>query len=243
MKRSLSPFLSVLIAILFLGCASYKDQKQRNALSFPEIGSVISQKDVLWHKNTSQVGTPKWADPLTITVQELPFNIRSYGIYAKYMANAGKINSIAFVDSLPYKPKYLRLEIADKMELVDLLNSSENNNVRNYLATNSMHKLVTSWNITLPDALIAKLLSATQVTLCEDSRWGKHFLFTTGKQEERLPFSEIQVFDYETATFCWGEDRYHRKKIKALLPEGTNCPKGTFKKADKVESDKSYLKF
>lgn len=243
MKTDLFHFLVLAVLVFAMACAPFKDRQQTDALTFPELGALIKTNGALWYTTAQQVGTPIWPQPLNIQVQQLPFNKLSYSRYAQYMANAGKINSIAYVDSLPYKPKYVRLQIADKIKLVHHLNDTENVAVRAYLENDDAYKIVTTWNITFRDELMPKFMEATKVTLCEDPKMGKHLLLTMGKQEERIPFSEIQVFGYEYASFCWGEDRYHRKKIETLLSGKERCPKGSHKKAAKVTADRSYLKF
>lgn len=235
--------LILIVLVLATACAPYKDRQQVDSLTFPQLGTLIKTNGTLWHATAEQVGTPNWPEPIDLHVQQLPFNKLTYMRYAQFMANAGKINSIAFVDSLPYKPKYVRLQIADKIKMASHLNASENTEVRAYLENDDAYKIVTTWNITFRDALMSKFMAATKVTLCEDSKMGKHLLLAIGTFEERIPFSELQVFDYEYSTFCWGEDRYHRKKIATLLSGKERCPKGSHKKADKVTADKAYLKF
>ncbi|MEP3208643.1 MAG: hypothetical protein ABJN95_05615 [Maribacter sp.] len=236
--------LSILLAIIFVqGCATYTSEQEARAINLPELGSIIQTRGNFWYATSERVGTPEWGTPLVVDVQEVPFTKNTYGNYSAYMGKASRINGIAYVDSLPYKPKYLRLQLADKIAVVQQLNSTKNGPVRDYLATDHDYKVVTSLDITLTDALMPKFLSAAKVTLCENAQWGKHLLFIIDKKEERVPFSEIQVFDYSYASLCWGEDRYHNKRVETLLPGNNACPKGTYKKAAKVGSDKSYLKF
>ncbi len=242
MKHS-SQITGIVILLLFIACASHKAKYQEAALSLPSLGSVVQAKGALWFSLSEQVGTPQWDSPLTIKAQELPFNKASYTTYANYMAKAGKINGIAYVDSLPYKPKYLRLQILDKIDLVARLNGKNNTAVREFLENDDAYKIVTSLDITTADAMLIQLSEANSIVLQEDAQMGIHLVLTHNKQKTKVAFSEMQVFDFGFSSLCWGEDRYHRKKIETLLSGTQKCPKGTFKKAAKVASDRSYQKF
>ena len=236
--------LSLLLLTLFLGsCASYKSKQQIAALTFPQLGGIIETKGELWFGTAEQIGALQWENPAQIMVQELPFNKASYANYANYMQTAGKINSIPYVDSLPYKPKYLRLQLVDKISLVQVLNAGENKNVRSYLENDDAFKIVTRWDITATDALMVQLLEADAVLMEENPQNKMQLVLIKDKKKQLVSQSELQVFDYDFSTFCWGEDRYHNKRIETLLTGNARCPKGTYKKAVKVTSDKSYLKF
>jgi len=235
---------AVLLTIALLSaCGSYKSEQQATRLTFPELGSLVHTKSELWYTSSEQIGQPTWENSLTVTAQQLPFNKTTYITYANYMANAGKINGVAYVDSLPYKPKYIRLQLLDKIGATVQLNNKVNRNVREYLENDNAYKLVTRMDITAPDATMAQLLDANEILMATNTAMGKHLVLSNGNQEIKIGLSELQVFDYGFSSFCWGEDRYHRKQIEATLSENEKCPKGTFKKASKVESDRSYLKF
>ncbi|MFS4493183.1 hypothetical protein [Maribacter sp. 2308TA10-17] len=243
MKRHFQTAVIVLAIGLLSACGTYKSEQQAAALTFPELASMVRTKGKLWFASTEQVGNPNWEQPIAITVQQLPFNRASYGTYTSHMVKAGKINGITYRDSLPIKPKYLRLQLLNKINITEQLNASENSNIRNYLATDNSYKMVTRFDITAADVLMVQLLEANTVQLAENDALGKYLILTKNSKETTIPFSDLEVFDYGFSSFCWGEDRYHRKRIEAILTGNASCPKGTYKKASKVTADKSYLKF
>lgn len=239
MKR----IIGIVLAMVLFSCAGHKAKYQEAALSLPNLGSIVQTKGALWYALSEQVGSPQWDTPLPINAQELPFNKASYTTYTNYMGKAGKINGIAYTDSLPYKPKYLRLQVVDKIDLVTRLNSKNNTAVREFLENDHAYKIVTSLDVTMADAMLVQFLAASTISLQENTQMGAHLVLTHNKQETKVAFSEIQVFDFGFSSFCWGEDRYHRKQIETILSGTQKCPKGTFKKAAKVESDRLYQKF
>lgn len=224
------------------GCSSYKAQKQEALLSFPELGTVIKTKGDMWYSAAEQIGVPNWS-VLKVDVKQLPFNRTSYYSYAKYMEQAGKINSIAYNDSLLYKPKYLRLQLLDRLGLTQLLNNEQHDDLRSYISNDDGYKMVTGLNITVPEVEMPGFLQAEALQLQKDAYDNIILVVINGEFEKHYFFSELHVFDYQYSNFCWGEDQYHNMIIENLISEDQKCPKGTYLKASKVNGDRSYLKF
>ena len=235
--------LGIVILFLIAGCSSYTIQQQTKALSFPELGSIVKAQGSLWYASTEQVGQPHWETPLKVQVQEIPFNKTSYGTYSNYIKRAGKINSVKYIDSLPYKPKYLRLLLSDKIVLTNRLNAVENKETRAYLEKDSDYRIVSALDITLPDSDLELLSDAETVFLEQDAFRNLSLVYLNGEQQIQLSLKNIQTFDFDLSSFCWGEDRYHNKQVEAILDGKEKCPKGTAKKASKITSDRDYLKF
>lgn len=243
MKTGFYSIILLLTGVLITACGSYKSKQQAAKLTFPELGSIVHVKGEIWNPSTEQIGKPSWDEALSLAAQQLPFNKTTYTTYASYMANASQINGIPYVDSLPYKPKYIRLQLLDKIAATTVLNDKTNTAVREYLENDAAYKLVTRLDMTVPDAMMSEFIGANMIRMVKDTQLGKHLILTRGTAESKINLADVQIFDYGVSSFCWGEDRYHRKQIEAILSEDEKCPKGTFKKASKVTSDKSYLKF
>ncbi|WP_190808408.1 hypothetical protein [Flagellimonas sp. S3867] len=242
MKQINKLILIVSGALLFWNCTTYKAQKQEAQLNFPELGTLIKTKGDLWYSAAEQIGVPDWSE-LKVAVKQIPFNRQSYINYAKYMQQAAKINTISYNDSLPYKPKYLRLQLLDQLGLAQLLNQEKHDALRSYISNDDSYKFVTGLNITVPETEMPGFLQAEAIQLQKDKYNNIVLVVIHGEHEKQYFFSELQVFDYQYAHFCWGEDQYHNMIIENLVSEGQKCPKGTYLKASKVNGDKAYLKF
>ncbi|KQC29382.1 hypothetical protein [Flagellimonas eckloniae] len=241
--RYFSTWVLTTYGVLFLlGCGAYKAEKQESLLSFPELGTLVKTKGDIWYTAAEQIGIPKWS-VLKVDVKQLPFNKTSYYSYAKYMEQAGKINSISYNDSLPYKPKYLRLQLLDMLGLTQLLNNEQHDDLRSYISNDDGYKMVTGLNITVPEVEMPGFLQAEAIQLQKDAYDNIILVVINGEFEKHYFFSELHVFDYQYANFCWGEDQYHNMIIENLISEGQKCPKGTYLKASKVNDNRSYLKF
>lgn len=242
MKHFSTWALTIYGVLFLLGCSAYKAEKQESLLSFPELGALVKTKGDIWYSAAEQIGVPKWS-MLKVDVKQLPFNKTSYYSYAKYMEQAGKINSISYNDSLPYKPKYLRLQLLDKLGITNLLNAETHKELRSYISNDDGYKLVTGLNITVPETEMPSFLQAEAIQLQKDSYENIILVVISGELERHYFFSELHVFDYQYSNFCWGEDQYHNLIIENLISEDQKCPKGTYLKASKVNDNKSYLKF
>ncbi|TAI48497.1 hypothetical protein [Flagellimonas allohymeniacidonis] len=234
-------FSTILVSML-LGCSSYKTKKQESQLVLPELGNVVQTQGDMFYSTVEPAGIPSWPT-LKVELQQMPFNTKSYTTYARLMQRAARINSISYNDSLPYKPKYVRLQLTDKVALTQMLNSEAHESLREYLTADDAYKLVTGLDLALSESELVVFLNAEAVQLQKDEYGSLKVVLINGNQQNSFFFSELQVFDYQLSSFCWGEDVLHRKKIKNLIAEGERCPKGTFLKARKMEKDESYLKF
>lgn len=241
-KQYMLLFLLAIVILSCIHCSTYKAKKQEALLNFPELGTVIKTSGDMWYSASEQVGVPNWS-VLKVDVKQLPFNRTSYFAYAKYMQEAGKINSISYNDSLPYKPKYLRLKLLDRLGITQLLNNDVHDDLRSYISNDDAYKLVSGLDITVPETEMPGFLQAEAVQLQKDVYNNIVLVVINGEFERRYFFSEFQVFGYQYAHFCWGEDQYHNTIIENLISEGQKCPKGTHLKASKVNGDRSYLKF
>ncbi len=226
----------------FNGCATYKAKQQVAAVSFPELGSLVQVKDHMLYTSASPMGVPQWSTPLKVELAQLPFNKAVYSKYASFIQQSAGINSIVYIDSLPVKPKYLKISLTDHIALTQELNASENSHVCSYLENDPNYKLVTALLFTVPDAQIPALLEADFITLEQDALKEMKLVWHKDNQKKQIDMKSMEVFDYEYHSFCWGEDQFHNKKIQLLTQGNGKCPKGTEKKATKLKRDQSYLK-
>ena len=58
-----------------------------------------------------------------------------------------------------------------------------------------------------------------------------------------IKMSELQLFNFETAGFCWNNNTYGKPEIAVITPNGKSCPNSTEKNPEKLNDTKSYLRF
>ena len=59
-------------------------------------------------------------------------------------------------------------------------------------------------------------------------------------RRHHINFSAFQIFNYKTASFCWGKDNFNKKCIRAIVDGKNTCPKDTHKKAFKVDTKNDF---
>ncbi len=241
MKKSFN--LALLLILLTYSCSTYQNKQQINTISIPELGSFVKNKGQLWFSSASEIGHCQWKKPLKVKLKQLPFNKVSYHQYSKYIEKSNRINSVAYVDSLPNKPKYLHLEIADKIELTSILNDKTNDKVRDYLSKDHEYKMATGISFSVEDATMPIFMTAEHMLLQQDSAKNVSLIVVTKNERKKVNLNELEIFDFNFSSFCWGENRYHQKRIENIRSGNSKCPKGTYAKAAKIKDNSSYLKF
>jgi hypothetical protein len=231
------------ISVLFLAnCASYKAKKQEAQLNLPALGSIVKTKGDLLYAATESIGIPKWYN-LEVAIQELPFNADSYFTYAKHIHNAGKINTIPYNDSLRFKPKYIRLQLQNRIEVTKVLNKESLRETREYISLDKNHKLVSAIDVAFTENEIANFNSAQGAYLTMDKFANLILVLNKENGKQEFLFKDLPSFNYKLSSFCWGEDRYHNVRIENIVSAGDGCPKNTYQKASKIKSNREYLKF
>ncbi|MGJ8733396.1 MAG: hypothetical protein ACSHW4_09630, partial [Cellulophaga sp.] len=141
-------FKAVVVLFLITSCGSYKTKQQIYSITFPELGSIVKNNGALWYASSTEVGVPSYKKEIRIKTQFIPFTKSSYKKYKGVVGRLEKESAISYVDSILIKPKYMRLELSNKVELATILNSESNVEVANYLKTDDNYAIVTSIDCT-----------------------------------------------------------------------------------------------
>ncbi|MEX0274327.1 MAG: hypothetical protein AB3N16_08120 [Flavobacteriaceae bacterium] len=234
---------AVLALVGLYSCTAYRASRQYQKLQQPKLGTVVQQHGTLGLvEHTQEVGQLQLKRPLAVKVVALPFNNHSYSRYTTYLKNARTANSVPYNDSLPMPPRYVQLQLANQVQVTQLLNAPENQALCDYIAQDPKHALVSSICFTGSDENLATFINATHVFLVQDDLGKPYFKLLQEANERIIYFEELQIFDSEKVSFCWSEDQYLEKRVVNLLEKGQRCPKGTYKKARKAERKRDYLK-
>lgn len=235
-------YYPMLLALLLICCTPIKNLKSKNGF-MPSLGAVGKSNTSILSKNFQQLGEPHIIEPLALSVREIPFTKSMFKKYQAFKAGQGAKPAIMYSDSITVKPKYLSLEILDKVSLQSQLNKEENNAVREYLSQDDGYALISQISFLANSEIKDNLITAKSIFLVENSNGLLEIKILNGKEKKVLNFLDIEIFEYDVSGFCWGKNRYGQLQIKAITNKTDKCPKGTEKKAYKLESTKSYLKF
>ncbi len=230
----------LLLAVVLGACAPLGKIKEKKTGTL-SIGVIGKEKNFLMVKDFQHIGNPNLNGPVALSVRELPFNKAGYRDYRAMKARQGEKPTFDYVDSLPVKPRYLLVEIKDKIALTTALNATDNKTVRSYLAKDPDCKIVTGISLYLEPGPASQLLASDNVFLITDRNGQLRIECSGNAKKQQLVLPVTEIFDYGTMGFCWGEDAYGHVRIQTLSPNG-NCPNGTENNAVKLETAKSYLK-
>lgn len=235
-------YYPMLLALLLICCTPIKNLKNKNGL-IPSLGAVGKSNTSVLSKNFQQLGEPHIVESLALSVREIQFSKSMFKKYQTFKENQGAKPAIIYSDSVTVKPKYLSLEISDKVSLQSQLNNDGNKTVREYLAQDDGYALISQISFLADSEIKNHLTTAKSIFLVENSNGLLEIKILNGKEKKALNFLDIEIFEYDVSRFCWGKDRYGHLRIKAITNKTDKCPKGTEKKAYKLDNTKSYLKF
>ncbi len=230
----------LLLVVAFNACAPLGKIKGKKTGTL-SIGVIGKEKNFLMAKDFQHIGNPNLNGPVALSVRELPFSKSKYKDYRAMKARQGEKPTFDYVDSLPVKPRYLLVEIKDKIALTKALNATDNQTVRSYLAKDGDCKIVTGISLYLEPVPSSQLLASDNVFLVTDRNGQLRIEYSGNAKKQQLVLPVTEIFDYGTMGFCWGEDAYGHVRIETLNHNG-NCPGNTEKDPLKLETSKSYSK-
>ncbi|WP_411032226.1 hypothetical protein [Spongiimicrobium sp. 3-5] len=239
----MKPTLLVLpLAMLLLCCSPTKKITTTNTV-IPDIGEIGKLDITLFHKDFLPVGKPSLIKPITLAARQIPFTKSQFKAYAQLKQGGGEEVPLQYIDSILNKPKYISLEISDRIGLQQQLNGEVNSGAREYLVQDESYGMVTKVSLRTKPSYWETILASDEVYLSQTST-GTHTLeIHQNNTIHFIPFSELEIFEYTTASFCWGLNKYGKEIIKAIPTTGEACPHNTEKKAYKLNENKSYLRF
>lgn len=231
---------SAIFLLLIFSCSTIKNttKKEVSGLNLGIIG--IEHKNMM-EIEFQRIGKPNMTRALHLNALEVPFSKTSFKVYQNHRVNRGKTVELAYIDSLP-KPTYISMQITDFIATQLLLNEEENSDVRNYLAKDENYKIVSGISLIVNSPLKEEILGSEALFLTATKEGKMAIALLNNKETVTIQLPNEEIFDYELYGFCWGLDRYKQKKIEAILEEGQKCPKGTEKKAYKLNELNPYYK-
>lgn len=203
------------------------------------LGALIAPSGSIFTSETNTLALLPIKQPIKVTIAEKAFTKSTFKDFKRQVKPNVSIN---YVDSLKTKPSYLKITIADKLNLLNTINHKGNAALRDLLSTNSNIALVTSIAIAFNKKELNTLLQAEEVFL---EVYGKQstalVVYTKGKKTAIIPFSKGCIFEYDSSHFCWQEDKGKPKIVTVTARK--RCPKDTHGSADKTKTKINYYKF
>ena len=238
-------WLYILVAILCVSCSN----KIINPANFKtteqvELGGIGVASNFVLDKSYEQTGIVTYKQPIKVAVQQETFNNTTYKAFEKAKFTSNKKTTIVYIDSVDTKPNYLKLEIADRISIIEAVNDTKNTSVKAFLKVKHEAHLVSQVSIAFPKQIQTSILSADEIYL---QSYGVNsfaiHLYKKGVLTDTIPFTEGVVFSYGGSKFCWKNTNHSVWEIADIVPTNKTCPKGTYRSPKKDKSLNQHLRF
>jgi len=238
-------YILVSIAICLTGCRSVLVNKefQKTTKHTIPLGIVGEQKDFVLEQDYNHTALPEYQSPIKVNISVLEFNTTSYKAFANAKTRQDQKLSVNYVDSLKSKPKYVKVDIADRVAVLNALNNSTNKDVFNFLQNKKEAHMVTSIAMALNSNDLLSVTNAEEVFL---ERTGiKNYalnLYNNKELQQTILFTNGVVFAYKTSSCCWKQNSKYQLEIIDLAEGNTKCPNQSYRSAKRANKKINYYK-
>lgn len=205
------------------------------------LGGIGIARLSLIESNYNAVAVPSYQNPVRLQANLIPFGKSAYKNFSKAKKVQASNVKVNYVDSLPQKPNYVTLQIADKVEVLKALNSKKNAAIKSFMTNKPDSELIIELSVVFNNINLKKLMAAESIFLVETSyKTYALELYSRGKKQGLISIGEGVVFGYDKAHPCWQEDDHHQLKIVDLV-EGS-CSKDTYRYSKRAKKRINYFK-
>lgn len=230
------------MAVLLYACGSLQ-KMQKVQSQVPILGSIGKHRSSLFKKSFQKVGEPQLNRPISVEFKSVPFSGKSKSRYEKYLENRGMQPLVSTMDSTQSANLiYYQLRISDFVHLVEEFNQEKNTNLKTYLQEDTELVLLSSISFVANKELSKKLDAAEKLYLATNTTGG--LVLTIGEVRDgyTIQQSALEIFDYNTAPFCWNKDKRGQLNIAQILLDDSSCPGNTNVNPKKLDKTPDYLK-
>ena len=235
-----------LMIVSFTACRTLSVQQERQNITTQnlQLGTIGVHKNFLLEQDYNFTAFPQFQYPIKVHVNGVPFNKSKLKAFENAKSAQNKAIVVKYVDSVKPKPRFLKLEIADRIAVLKSLNSEANKDVFQFLQNKTNAHLVSTISVVFDAEIAAKLSTAQQVFL-EHTGINNYVLktYNQNKEQHSIHLSEGVVFGYQTSKACWKENRKRQLEIVDFVESDDRCPINTHRVAKKAKKKINYKNF
>ena len=236
----------LVLMLLLLHCKSLSISKETHTKTSQslEIGAIGEDKIFLLEEDYNSTALPIYNNPIKINISVLNFNNSSYKAFSKANNSRTVPLQITFVDSLSEKPKFLKLEIADRVTVLNALKDPSNKDIKEYILNKKNAHIISAISLVLDDTKMKSTTDADTVFLEQDGE--KNYIINAYKNSQlvsSIHFNEGVVFAYQASNFCWQENSKHQLNIVDIVESTDKCPNNSYRSAKRAKKKIDYFKF
>ncbi|MGY3793194.1 hypothetical protein [uncultured Aquimarina sp.] len=234
----------VISVVTMISCRSISVNKSamHTATTTPVALGVIGIHENQMRNTDFQVtAIPNYQQNIRVGVTPVHFDNTTYKAYLQ--ASTQNKQQIKYVDSLEKKPKFLKLEIIDWVGLISELEQDYNQQTISYLKRQKDAEIIASVSMAVNQQILLEIQQAEAVFLVNKKyKQYELALVKDGKPHKYIDFGNTTLFGYRLSYFCWGENEKRRVSLFDIVDENDQCPKNTYKNADKAKENINYFK-
>ncbi|WP_421804877.1 hypothetical protein [Flagellimonas sp.] len=232
----------IFMAAMVCSCGSLR-QLQKSGSQVPVLGSIGKQQSSMFKKEFQKVGEPHLASPISVSLESTPLSGKARARYNRYRERMGKAPLTQTMDSTKLMGlKYYHIEINDAVRLVEALNAAHNSNLKTYLKENTKLEVLSSMYFVANAELSGKMDKTEKLYLTTDQSGALSLKMGNARNGDSIKLSDMDIFDYRTASFCWSKDKRGKLRMAQILLHGGACPGNTEANPQKLNKTPDYLK-
>lgn len=234
------------VILLLTSCKtiSINQLSQTNTTQQVILGSIGLEKDFILQNEFNNTSIPAYKNPIKVSLIVTPFNKQAFKIFTKANALQSAHVTVNYIDSIKTKPNYIKLQIADKVAVINELNNDENTAVKKYLSHNSDANIITSISMALNQNDMEAVTQADAVFLIEKGY--KTYvlqLYKDAVRTQTIAFNQGVVFEFKGSNCCWHATKYHKLEIIDIVSDFNSCPNKTSRSAKRAENKLNSLNY
>ena len=239
-------FLIFFLALLFTNCKTVSVNQEIQKITTKQVvlANIGLQKDNVLQTGFNITAIPKYNQSIKVLATSVQFNNQTFKAFSEAQKTQESDFKINYIDSLPNKPKFITLQIVDRVGLLSELNSKENEDVKAYLTNKENANIITGVSIALSKQMLNEINRADNIFLIENGlkSYGLQ-LYKNDEPIKNIQFNEGVIFAYRTSNCCWQENKKHQINIVDLVDGQGSCPNKTYKSAIQAKKKVNYFKF
>lgn len=238
-------FLMLYFFIFCFGCKSISVANETQIITSQsiELGIIGEDKRFLLEEDYNSTAISVYSEPVRVSVSVLEFNKTSYKAFSQANNKKSLPLTINYVDSLDSKPRFLKLELADRITILNALNNKENSAVKDYVKNKKDAHIISAISIVFDEEKTKSILDADALFLEQEPN--KIFVLKAYKNNIVLgsfKFNEGVVFAYQASNFCWQENDKYKLNIVDIVESTDKCPNSTYRSAKRAKKKIDYFK-
>lgn len=206
-------------------------------ISALQLGAIVESSGLVNH-NLEVKTTPRMKNQVRLSFQSKEFNRSTFKKYERVFE--GSKASIKYNDSLQQKPTYLTLEIVDDVVYSDMINSQPA--LLEFVEASNDTRVLTAISFVAP-ATVDIDVGHTFFLEADRNNTYRIAYYSENKKVGHFSFNELNVFDYQLSSFCWGLDKRGASKVMDIVEEGKSCDRPLKRSPEKLKKSKNLFDY